>query len=133
MKNCRDCGNPVSPDAYLCPKCGAPRPAEPKWDGWGYEYRSKTELYGVPLLHVSFKYRNFRPVPAVGIIAIGQFALGVVNISQFGAGIFSLGQFTVSAFALSQFAVAYQAVAQIGLVLDSGWGQVIWVLRDLLR
>lgn len=132
MKACRDCGNPVSPDAWLCPQCGAPRPAEAEWDGWGFEYRSRAEIRGWPLLHVCFKYKNFRPVPARGIIAVGQFGVGVVTIAQFGAGVFSLGQFTVAVYAVAQFAAAYAAVAQVGLVVDRGWGQVIFTLRDLL-
>jgi ribosomal protein L37E len=130
-ENCRDCGSQVSPDAYLCPHCGAPRPAGPNRDGWGFEYRSRAAIGNWPLLHVSFKYRDFRPVPARGIIAIGQFAIGIVNISQFGAGVFSLGQFAVSFYAVAQFALAYSAIAQIGLVVERGYGQLIYFLRDL--
>lgn len=133
MKTCRDCEHPVSPDAYLCPKCGAPKPADPTWDGWGFEYRSNSEIQGWPLLHISFKYKNFRPVPAKGIIAIGQFAIGVVTISQFGAGIFSLGQFALSLYAVAQFAVAYSAIAQIGLVWAKGYGQLIYFIQELLE
>ena len=123
---------PVSPDAYLCPRCGAPRPANPKWDGWGFEYKSESTLFGLPLLHVSFKYRNFRPVVAKGIIAIGQFGAGIVNISQFGIGVFSLGQFTVAGYALAQFAVAYRAIAQIALVVDQGHGQLVYRFTDII-
>ena len=133
MKSCRDCGQQVSPDAYLCPNCGAPKPADSKWDGWGFEYKSKAAIQGWPLLHISFKYRNFRPVPARGIIAVGQFGVGIVCISQFGAGMFTFGQFAVSLYAIAQFALAYSAIAQIGLVLDKGYGQVIYHIRDLLQ
>lgn len=132
LKVCRDCGNPVSPDAYLCPTCGAPRPSEAKWDGWGFAYRSRTEVLGWPLLDISFKYKNFRPVPARGIIAVGQFGIGVVSIAQFGAGVFSFGQFSIALYAVAQFAAAHAAIAQFGLVVDRGWGQVIYTLRDLL-
>jgi len=116
----------------MCPRCGAPRPANPKWDGWGFEYKSASALFGLPLLHVSFKYRNSRPVVAKGIIAIGQFGAGIINISQFGIGVFSLGQFTVAGYALAQFAVAYRAFAQIGLVVDQGHGQLVYRLTDLI-
>ena len=59
----------------------------------------------MPIVHISFKYRpNRMPVPAKGIIAIGQFACGVVTISQFGVGLVSVSQFTVAGFALAQFA-----------------------------
>jgi hypothetical protein len=68
-----------------CPHCGAPYPARDKWDGWGFEYKSKTTTMGSPLLHISFKFRPNRvPVPAKGIIAIGPFGCGIIYISQFG-------------------------------------------------
>lgn len=133
MKKCRECQHEVSEHAYMCPHCGAPRPAQTQWNGWGLEYKSKATLFGLPLVHVSFKYRpNFLPVPAKGIIAIGQFAVGVVNISQFGIGVFSLGQFTVSVFALAQFAFAYSLIAQIGIYIQQGYGQLVWQVGELL-
>jgi hypothetical protein len=133
MKPCRECQHPVSEQAFACPGCGAPFPARAKWDGWGFEYKSKTELFGWPLLHISFKYRpGGRPVPARGIVAIGQFAIGVLNISQFGIGVVSISQFTVSVFALAQFAIAWSLIAQIGLYVDKGYGQVVRSVVELL-
>jgi len=132
MKPCRECGHGVSEQALTCPNCGAPQPAREKWDGWGFEYKSQATLFGWPLLHISFKYRpNRRPVPAKGIIAIGQFGLGVINISQFGVGLISVSQFTVSGYALAQFGIAYSLIAQFGLYLDRGWGQFVRNLSDL--
>lgn len=112
----------------------AERPAREKWDGWGFEYKSETTLWGLPLLHVSFKYRPNRvPVPAKGIIAIGQFACGVFTLSQFGVGFISVSQFTIAGFALAQFAVAYSLVAQIGLYFHEGHGQFVRSLTGLLN
>ena len=83
MKPCRECGREVSEQAVSCPDCGAPYPARAHFDGWGFEYRSKAQWMGLPWLHVSFKYRPNRvPVPAKGIVAIGQFACGVVTLSH---------------------------------------------------
>ena len=97
MKACRECGHNISEQAAFCPGCGAPYPARDKWDGVGFEYKSEATLLGLPILHISFKYRpNRRPVVAKGIIAIGQFAYGVVTISQFGVGVFSVSQFTIA-------------------------------------
>src|ERR1700730_17706778 len=108
VKPCRECGHTISEQAPLCPSCGVPYPAREKWDGWGFEYKSQATLLGLPILHVSFKYRPNRvPVPAKGVIAIGQFACGVVTISQFGVGVLSITQFTIAGFALAQFAIAY--------------------------
>ena len=134
MKNCRECQQSISEQALTCPKCGAPFPAREKWDGWGYEYKSKTTILGLPLVHFSIKYSpRGVPVVARGIIAIGQFAAGIVTIAQFGIGVISVSQFTIAVLALAQFALAYSLVAQIGLYIDQGYGQLVWSLTDLLK
>jgi hypothetical protein len=133
MQPCRECGREISEQAPSCPGCGAPFPARKQWDGYGFEYRSSATILGLPLLHVSFKYRPNRvPVPARGVIAIGQFAAGVVTVSQFGVGIVSVSQFTVAGFAVAQFAVAWSLVAQLGLYVHAGRGQLVRSLADLL-
>jgi hypothetical protein len=133
MKPCRECKNEISEQAITCPHCGAPYPAREKWDGWGFEYKSQLTFWGLPLLHISFKYRpNRMPVVAKGIIAIGQFACGVVTISQFGIGIFSLSQFTVAVYALAQFAAAYSLIAQIGIYISEGRGQLVKSVAEII-
>ncbi len=133
MKECRECHHTVSEQAFTCPNCGAPYPAKEKWDGWGFEYKSEATLFGLPLVHVSFKYRpNRRPVPAKGIISIGQFGMGVINISQFGVGVISLSQFTIAVFALAQFGIAYSLIAQFGLYIHEGCGQFVRNILDLI-
>ena len=88
---------------------------------------------GLPLVHISFKYRpNRMPVPAKGIIAIGQFACGIITISQFGIGVVSISQFTIAGWALAQFALAYSLVAQLGLYIHEGHGQIVKGLGELL-
>jgi len=85
-------------------------------------------------LHISFKYRPNRvPVPARGVIAIGQFACGLFTVSQFGIGVVSISQFTVAGFALAQFAAAYSLIAQIGLYIHEGHGQFVKSLEELIR
>src|SRR3989304_9324071 len=133
MKPCRECRHDVSEQAMACPQCGAPCPARERWDGWGFEYKSKETILGLPLLHISFKFRpNLVPVPARGIIAIGQFACGVFTLSQFGIGIVSVSQFTIAVYALAQFAVAYSLVAQLGIYIHEGHGQIVKSLMDLM-
>ena len=134
MKPCRQCEHPISEQAVFRPNCGAPYPAKDKWDGHGFEYKSQASIFGLPLLHVSFKYRPDRvPVPAKGIIAIGQFAIGVVTISQFGVGLLSISQFTIAGSALAQFALAYNLIAQMGIFIHQGRGQIVVSLAELLR
>jgi hypothetical protein len=133
MKPCRECSHEISEQAISCPNCGAPYPSQEHWDGWGYEYKSDANIMGIPLVHISFKYRKNRvPVPARGIIAIGQFGVGVVTISQFGVGLISICQFTIAGYALAQFAIAWSLIAQIGLYIDHGVGQIVWKLSELL-
>jgi hypothetical protein len=134
MKPCRTCKHEISEQAMACPHCGAPYPAREKWDGWGFEYKSKAAICGLPLLHISFKYRPNRvPVIARGVIAIGQFACGILTISQFGIGVVSISQFTIAGFALAQFAAAYSLVAQIGIYVHLGHGQFVRSAAELVR
>lgn len=132
LTTCRECGKEVSDQAWQCPHCGAPMPGR---TGWGIEWKSKTTLFGWPLVHVAFGFsRPFRPRVAKGIIAIGQFAVGVVTIAQVGLGlVFGLGQFifapaAVAQFAvtilaaLGQFAIGWLAIGQIVLA-HYGYGQ----------
>lgn len=134
MKNCRDCHGIVSEQAISCPHCGAPYPARESWDGWGFEYKTKASLFGLPLVHVSFKYRQNRtPVVAKGLISIGQFGCGIFNISQFGIGFISISQFTLAVYAIAQFAFANSLIAQFGIYLTKGHGQIIYNLFDLIK
>lgn len=134
MKPCRECQHKISEQAMACPQCGAPFPAKDKWDGWGFEYKSKARLFDLPLLHISFKYSpTRRPVPAIGIVAIGQFACGFFTLAQFGIGVVSVSQFTVAGFALAQFAFAYSLIAQIGIYISEGHGQLVRSLGDLIN
>jgi len=133
VKPCRECQHQVSEQAFVCPQCGAPYPARGAWDGWGYEYKSSFTIAGLPLVHISFKFRpNRRPVVARGVIAIGQFGCGVICIAQFGIGVVSISQFTVAGFAIAQVAVAYSLIAQFGLYLAEGHGQLVFNIGKLL-
>ena len=132
MKACRECRHEVSEQAAACPQCGTPFPAREKWDGYGFEYKSKAAILGLPLVHISFKYRpNRTPVPAKGVIAIGQFACGILTISQFGIGVVSVSQFTIAGWALAQFAVAYSLISQFGIYFHDGHGQIVKSFMEL--
>jgi CubicO group peptidase (beta-lactamase class C family) len=120
MRPCPECQRDVPEQATTCSHCGARVPAKGKSDGWGYEYKSKATLFGLPWLHISFKWRGWRPVPAKGIIAIGQFAIGLVTLAQFGLGLFSVSQVTIAGYALAQVAVAYSMTAQVGISVHEG-------------
>jgi len=118
----------------VCPQCGARVPAKERSDGRGFEYRSKATLFGLPWLHISFKYRrNWLPVPAKGIFAIGQFAIGIFTLAQFGIGVISVSQVAVAGYALAQVAVAYSMIAHVGIYAHEGRGPVVTSVADLLE
>ena len=88
---------------------------------------------GLPLLHISFKYGPNRvPVPARGVVAIGQFAFGIISVSQFGIGVVSISQFTIAGYAVAQFAFAYSLIAQIGIYIHEGYGQLVRKLSEIM-
>lgn len=108
LKRCRECEGTVSHQATTCPHCGAPRPANHRFNGYGYEWKSRQHVAGIPLIHIAFgRTASGQLRVARGIIAIGQFAVGLITIAQFGVGLlFGLGQFTAGLVCLGQFALA---------------------------
>jgi predicted Ser/Thr protein kinase len=107
LQGCRECRGTVSPDAESCPHCGAPRPAVPDFRGWGFEWKSKATVFGIPLVHIAFgRGRDRRWRVARGILAIGQFAVGLVTFAQFGISLLGAGQFLVGWAVAAQFAAA---------------------------
>jgi hypothetical protein len=132
LPQCRECGNPVSEQARICPKCGSPCPAVNEWKGTGFEWKSQKTLYGWPLVHIAFgRNAKGRLHVAKGVIAIGQFAVGIVTVAQFGVGIlFGFGQFIFGLTALAQIAVALMfgigqiatGVAAVGQLVIAWYG-----------
>lgn len=143
LKPCRECGKEVSTNAFSCPACGAPRPTARVWKGFGVEWKSRTTVFGIPLVHVNIGLDAQRRLRvAKGIIAVGQFAIGVVTIAQFGIGLlFGFGQFllgfvVVAQFAggvllgIGQFATGVLAIGQIVVgiygLAQSGYAKYMW-------
>lgn len=125
LTTCRSCMKEVSREALTCPHCGAPHPARQNWQGWGYEWKSKQTVCGLPLVHVAFgRDKEGKIRVAKGVVAVGQFAVGAITIAQFGVGaIFGLGQFVAAPLAIGQFALGLAAIGQIAIGLAYGLGQ----------
>lgn len=128
---CRACLKDVSREAERCPACGAPSPAlqtEPPAVGThiarGRDWRTKKELFGLPLVHICYgRDEHGKLRTAKGIIAIGQFARGGIVIAQFGVGaVFGLGQVVAAPIAIGQVAFGLIAIGQFGLGLLLGVG-----------
>lgn len=125
--NCPECSAEISDKAMACPKCGHPGrggfPAVSKWCWLGYEWKSKSNIGGIPLVHIAFGWDLQKGTLRVakGIIAIGQFGIGVITIAQFGIGLlFALGQFAAGSFAIGQFAAGiFFALGQVAAGINA--------------
>ncbi|MCP4648969.1 MAG: zinc ribbon domain-containing protein [PVC group bacterium] len=139
---CSECGMEISEKAVSCPGCGHPMQGMEELTRlarlavWGYEWKSKTEINGWPLVHVAIgrSKKTGKLLVAKGIIAIGQFAIGVITIAQFGIGvIFGFGQFVTGLLAIGQFAFGGIVIAQFGVgmyvLAQIGYGTHIWSVK----
>ena len=120
LDNCPECRAQVSDKAWFCPHCGhilnyGLGPLA-RWRWLGFEWKSKSNIAGIPFVHVAFGWDLQKGTLRVarGIVAIGQFGIGLITIAQFGIGIlFALGQFVGGAYAIGQFAAgAFFALGQ---------------------
>ena len=149
---CPECGAEISDGARACPHCGFPLKEEPpvafSKPRWGFHYRSKAEILGLPLLSVAVGRdpRTGKLLVAKGIIAVGQFGVGFITFAQFGVGfLFGFGQFmagfaVVAQFALGawlglgQFSTGLTAVGQVAVgryvLCQEGWGEHVWSARQ---
>jgi hypothetical protein len=113
---CPDCGHEISDKAFTCPQCG--RPMRQQMMLGGYEYRSETTLFGLPLVHIAsgFDPETGRKRIAKGIIAIGDMAVGVLAIGGGAFGGLAIGGGAIGLIALGGGA--------IGLLLALGGGAI---------
>lgn len=103
---CPECGNQISDKALICPTCGYSATA--RFLG-GYEYCSKTELFGLPLIHIVLGF-SIHPITgkirvAKGIIAIGNLAVGGVALGGLSLGLISLGGLAIGLLALGGLSI----------------------------
>ena len=92
----------------------------PKHQPTNFEYRSKQEINGWPLIHIKLGTHpeTGRPLVAKGVVAIGNIAFGIVSIgaaafgivtvAAFGLGIVSLASLAIGIVALGAFALGYE-------------------------
>ena len=116
LEPCYECGRDLSSDAEFCPGCGAPCKPKVPWAGYGVDWKTRTRIFRIPLVHVAIGMdARGRPLVAKGVIAIGQFGIGLITFAQFGVGIlFGFGQFMLGLTVLAQF--AFGALIGIGQV-----------------
>ena len=95
-----------------------------------FEYRSKEEINGWPLIHINLgtNPETGRPLVAKGVVAIGNIAFGVVSIGAvafgvvtlagFGLGLVSLGAVAIGLVALGAVALGYEVALGAAVLSD---------------
>jgi hypothetical protein len=87
----------------------APRNPGPLPRGDFFEWRSKTTVFGWPLVHVSLRRGGGRIRVARGILALGDVAVGVVAAGGMAFGGLAVGGLSMGLFALGGLAIAVLA------------------------
>ncbi len=118
LTKCPECDGDVSDQAAACPHCGYPIRG-----GYGYEYRSERQLFGLPLVHI-ISGNRLDPATgglrvAKGIIAIGPIAIGGLAMGGMSVGILSFGGLSLGLLALGG--------AALGVLLAVGGGAIGFV------
>ncbi len=90
------------------------------------EFRSNTQVFGMPLVHYTRGIcpETGRRVVARGFLAVGRLALGVIAIGQASAGVVGIGQVSIGIIlCLAQAGGALFAAGQVALGVLYGLGQ----------
>lgn len=125
---------------------GPTSPAQPPW-----EYRSRLELLGLPLVYFRFNNPAAGRVPvkawiaggdlafgvlfafgglAVAPVSIGGIAIGLVPCGGLAVGLLSLGGFAVGGWAFGGFALGWQAFGGMALAINAAMGGLA-IARDV--
>ena len=124
---------------------GEGRPPQPAW-----EYRSRLELLGLPLVHVRFNRSAAQRTPVKAWIAAGDFAFGLlfafgglaiapvsaggiaIGLMPWGGaaiGLFAIGGFAVGGWVFGGFALGWQAFGGCALAWNAAMGGLA-IARD---
>lgn len=132
MKPCPFCAKQVQDDAVRCRHCGEfldgrgqPAPVAVPASFYGYEYKSRLCIGGLPLVHIAsgFDTRTLRPRVARGWIAVGSIAYGVVlALGSVAFGGIAVGGVAVGLAAFAGVAIGGLAVGgcSLGAVFAAG-------------
>jgi len=92
-----------------------------------FEYRSKEEINGWPLIHINIgtNPETGRPLVAKGVVAIGNIAFGIVSIGVAAAGVVTLAAFGLGIVSLSAFAIGIVALGAVALGYEFALGAAV--------
>ncbi len=119
---------------YTSTPTPTPVTAEPtRFAGYGYDYRSSWNVFGLPLLAMSQGYdpATGRKRVAKGVVAIGDVAVGLLAIGGAAFGGVTVGGFSVGVVSLGGLAVGLGLAVgglAIGTVAFGGLAVGVWAL-----
>jgi len=92
-----------------------------------FEFRSKEEIYGWPLIHINIgtNPETGRPLVAKGVVAIGNIAFGVVSIGAAAFGVVTLAGFGLGVVSLGGIAIGIVALGAVALGYEFALGAVV--------
>ena len=92
-----------------------------------FEFRSKEEINGWPLIHINFgtNPETGQPLVAKGVVAIGNIAFGVVSIGVAAFGVVTLAAFGLGVVSLASFAVGIVALGAVALGYEFALGAAV--------
>jgi hypothetical protein len=93
-----------------------------------YEYKSKTTILGVPLVHVNTGGK-FKVKKAKGIIAVGDIAIGIISVGGVSFGVFSIGGISFGVLAIGGIAIGGLAVGGVAIGLLAIGGVAYSILK----
>jgi hypothetical protein len=90
--------------------------ASPPWL-FGFEYRSSSTLWGLPLIHIATGYNPNTGLPrlACGVIAIGNFAIGIIAVGGVAVGCFVLSGIGLGIGVLAGIAIGWSTIGGIAI------------------
>ena len=92
-----------------------------------FEYRSKEEINGWPLIHINLGTHpeTGRPLVAKGVVAIGNIAIGIVSIGAAAFGVVTLAGFGLGIVSLAGIAIGIVALGAIALGYEVSIGAIV--------
>ena len=92
-----------------------------------FEYRSKEDINGWPLIHINIGTDpdTGRPRVAKGVVAIGNIAFGVVSIGAVAFGVVTLAAFGLGIVSLASVAIGIIALGTVALGYEVALGAVV--------